>query len=687
MKIGEYIELVKQAEIVDPTQNNATAIPLSTNGLPADVGEVTRGMLNNAPQSKPVQQGTPTSTSTSSYNNPTEGNFFRNIDPKTGLLRHPDAPTLQNLFKRNIQFGRLDGKPGIFSRIHPDLNFLEGVYIRPPYEYVKGQRVRNFLKSIPNSPAEIFNSGVNAPVRLADTSLMGPAFAFALPLSEAKDRIRADTYDHMLAEGYTPSENVPLTNIRPFSWFGYDISPDKDTNRFYDPALGREIPKQVINMGAEYASFSNPLFPINITTDLLINTPYQLVSGDPEPLLAGGLRHADSDALRLRTDEDYARDTAELEQLGELMPNVLKENDRRYRTQNAVAEIAANYIDPALQWPFGLLYGHNMSQLAKLMGRPNTVSYDDFGRAKVDYRDLFSPILGSKGSYEQNGGRPELRYMSENTKYWAIDKLVEAAAKNGYTRGEIEKAIELYTDPHSLLYKGANLLQLMAMSPEDVYGSVYMTDMAPEPEFMGQKTIRRYAPGYMNGGTFYEDETPEWTRAKDVRARQLADQETLFKMMPFFKAIKGSKDQLSDDERAFLDNPENITELWNIPVENVVRQLFEDELPNSDKQKRLKEKIERLNNQLSNYLVNDDHRKGLLRQREQVKRDYKLLRENYEEANTLNQIARLPYQYRYAFLQQFPEYIEPFLGRYYTNEDTKNKIKAFLGVPVVETAE
>lgn len=776
MKIAKYIELVKKAE----NSNNEVYRSLSGSieGLPAEQQQVIEFGLN-ALREQAKQNGerlshftTPTRAG-ETPSSPVEidpQKVSAEIETRSPKFKRPvldrgwnggAPPRLRQPFTLEdygIHFGRLDGTRGFLSNIHPA---LEGIYVEPPFKLQKlkypwknrtvgqylgdwlrpqaykdwarfrwnnaGKSSLNFLKSIPNAPFDTVNAVTSSPVRWADTSGMGAAFSFALPMDQARNDIETRTYDKMIRAGINPAENK--TTPLPFP-LNYEYNFDPAVASYYYPELGTEVVKQTPNMLSEYASFSTPMFPVSIGTDLLINMPYQFFSGDDKPLLMGGLRHPDYRANRLRTDEDYEAETAELSNLGELLPDILKTNDDRYQRGNLAADITGNYFDPMLQWPFGLLYGHNMSQIAKLMNRPNAVSFDEWGRATVDYRDLLSPIFGSKGAYEQDGGRPELRYLTDEKKRQHINDLKEAAAEMGYTRGEIERAIQLYDNPNSLLYKGANLLKLMGMPAKDIYTSIYMGDIAKEPRSIHQY-ITIPSNSIIGGVSDTKKENPEWQRAKDALTRQLADQETLFKINPFFAALKNSENQLSKEENEFLSNPDNIKTLDDLPIDNVMRPVFEEDFPDTDSYRAITEAkdsavfgllpyVARGWNPKSSKNVNNPARllnwvgrmqkelpeaevqKELPEAEDTVyplgapedwrierwntaDREREEFRVNYQTNYFLNRVARLPYQYRYAALRANPEYIKPFLDKYYTNEETKQRIFKFL-VPEAEAA-
>ena len=715
MKIADYIELVKQAETVnEPTGNIIPVSSLSTEGLTPEQKEVANMGLNSYKNKADQVSGEVSKPAKPAI----DSELYKPIiDPWTGQVVYNPIPGVKgvNNFLNNhlspefgkIYTGRSDGTKGWLSKIHPA---LEGAYIPPPFEIESlfpksGQKVnpdlykpiidpgtgqvvynpanpkvsnilyrgtKNIAKAVANTPFELFNS-LNAPARFIDTSGLGLAFSLLEPAQAAKDRAEIDAYDLLRRNGFTPSENVKLP-------LGFEVNMHPGALAYY-PYLVGEYLKEAPQAIPTWASFSSPAAPIAIVSDMGINAPYRWMTGSDDNLLPG-FWHAQGRPTRARSNQEYEEEENELSHLGELLPGILKTNDRQYGIGNLLADSVGGYLDPVFQWPFGFWYGDRMRNLAELMERPDAVHMDEFGKTTVDYRDLFSKILGSKSVYEQEGGRPELRHLSDNDRFWHIDKLKEAAAKMGYTRDEIDNAVLLYDNPNSLLYKGANLLSLMGMPASDVYNSMYMGDIATEPG----KYIPRYLPYNYTGGPALgtPQENPKWVEINKQLLRRLGDQETLFKMSPFFKALKGSKNQLSPEEEEFLNDPEKgiafAKSLGKFPVQGLIRPWNSvSDLPNINSIKVLREKINSLKDIINTYKgPNDPYIQGVQKQLSKNKKSYDDIIAAYEEAYYLNRIARLPYNYRYAYLLANPERIQPFLNKYYTNEETKQRIKNFL---------
>lgn len=694
MKIAEYIELVKQAET---PQNGRIPTPPPFEGRVEPTNPGPPPIIRKVPV-----ESIPFVSPANSEANIAKETFVTDNgrlpatpvrDRATGMLRMPYTAE-----DYGVHFGRLDGTKGIFSKINPNLAFLEGTYIEPPFPLNSTPSVferkplsprgfissptrtvtptsarlarlgANALKAVGNTPTELINS-INAPARFIDTSGLGLTFSLLEPAQTAKSRAELDAYDFIRRNGFTPTENIKFP-------LGFELNTHPAALSYY-PYLFGEYLKESPQILPTFASFSGPAAPVAILSDMGINTPYKLMTGSNDNLLPG-FWHAQGRPTRARSNREYEEEENDMSRLGELLPGILKINDKQYGLGNLFADSAGGYLDPVFQWPFGFLYRHNMSNLAKLMDKPNAVYTDEQGNTTVDYRDLFSNIFGSKGVYEQEGGRPELRYLSENDKYWHVDKLKEAAAKMGYTNDEINNAVLLYDNPNSLLYKGANLLTLMGMPAKDIYNSIHMTDIPNEPD----SSIPRYLPYNYTGGPALgvPQDNPKWIRVKRQLLRRLGDQETLFKINPFFKSLKGSTNQLTPEEDEFLRNPENILSLESFPTRGLIRSWNTDtDLPDISSLKSLRESIGNLKNIINTYNgPNDPYIQGIQKQLNKKVNDYDKLKASYEQAYYLNRIARLPYNYRYAYLIDHPDLIQPFLDKYYTNEETKQRINNFL---------
>lgn len=653
MKIGEYIELVKQADFTDGNSQWEAATKAPAEAPP--VGEPVN--------IDPVQTGAKSIPSSEA-----------GYPPQIKSNNLPKEPWFR------MSFEHPDGSKGLEMHIRPRYKleevprFGEGRswwqygkdWFNPQkyYEWAKhqwnnkGKNFRNFWKGTYNAPGNQFNA-LNSNVRHYEFSPLTIGFSVLGPMHEALETIQENATDKAFKDGYVPKDNIPLP-------LGYTVSPDwKYTLKYYYPELGRELVRETPNIITELLSFNNPTAPLNFAGDIFINPISQALTGkDAVP----GLYRPAFSQNRAKSPEEWEalKTRAAANNRKYIVDDILKLNNDAYGYGNWMVDNLAALADPAAQtggWLIDLAadtpnpipriakhlmgnpkstYEHNMSSLAKVMDKELQTNVDKYGNKTTDWQALLDFIPGVKSWYDLNGGRPEFRNVPIEQRREMVKPLIEGAIRNGYTKDEIEDAIDLYIDDNSRLYTGANKLQLMAMSPHDIYGQKLLLrniDTVPKDKY-GKPLPRYYQAPPANptfGPSFNHSEkpryynNPEWVSANFEIQRMLDDQNTLFKLNPFFKGLVGSQDQLSDEERELLSDPNGLREIQ----EAKVPQIDHPEWNTIDNKE-----------QLRTYW-------------------YK-------------KISQMPVRDRYVYLLSNPYLIEKFLDKFYTNEGTRNKIRKFL---------
>ena len=644
MKIGEYIELVKQADFTDGNSQweAATRAPASeppTGGEPLQLDPAQTGAK---PKSVP------------------EFVLPRPIDQRTGLLKRPkENPFNRNKFEFDLSPLKNPAEGRSWWKYFTDYGNRQAW--KDWWEYTKqdkfnGERVG---KSTANEAVGMLKSLFNKPIKPVDFDMfrgpIGKAFPPLIALENAKKNIEQNATDRAYLNGVNVDGDRTYGDY--FSYLPY-----------YYSELFKEVGRSSPSILTEGISFVNPVAPLTMTGEVLA-IPARLMGYNGK--VVPGFYHPQYQYNRISTNADWEnRKNPEY-----INPEQLKQNSERYGNTNYWIDNGAAYLDPVFQtagWlgdkvvdfnPFlspirkyvtkreKPLYEHIMDNIGELRGKPTKYNVAPDGTKTVDWQDF----VNGTGWYDLNGGRPEFRNMPIEKRIEQIKPWIDKAIQNGYTRDEIEKAVERYImssgDPDveggSLLYTDANMLPLMAMSPTDIYNSMEFQNTVTDPEDIKgiPRYIRKFVPGYMGSpGGYTNDENPKWLEAKKSLERRIADQKTLFKLYPFFEAIKGSPDQLTDEERELISNPANLARIQAIAAPNIDLKDILHKIPIAQ------EGSDNYDEELQSFIT----------------------------SHMLNRLSRLPAQQRYSYFLQYPEGLDIFLNRFYTNEDTKNKIRKFL---------
>lgn len=626
MKIAEYIELVKQADLIDLDGNSrATVSPPPFQGAvepnrsgkpPVDprVEQAINSRTNpfvSSEESKrrteaaereydkpkePLrllaeQTGAKTPPSSEVYYerpriNPDTKLPYRN--PKTGLmepqsnafLRKPGGEPGFGVTVPKFETKSVDSPSYLRYKDHYSNRsvglWLKDLFSRGAWKDWWNNSAKEFLKRRLNAEADFVNGQLNQELKLIPRfSLPDVAFSVGLPLSEGAPHIKDKT--------------IQDSNK-------YNLGPTLTALDYAFVRTPEEALRQAPNIAGEYLQFGvSPLAPVNMVTalpNMVLPKYYQLPSFYK-------MHYEDN---RKRTGE-YKKDDSKYDS------NLQEKQDQIYQTPNLVADYVGAAVDPFLQWLPGYDKGFGFGLKQRSDG------------GGIDYQAALKPIIGSE-SWDRLHGMRE-GYSEED-----IQGLFNKAIANGFTPEEANNAMAYFRDANS---KYGNALLMMAMSPEDLYNSGWVLDNIKDAT--PDKSIPEYLPappvGFAGPSLYVPKKNPAWLK-EQLRLQKLINDQQVFKeLYPFYRDIVGTGKTMSDEESKFLDS------MLSLPDEGVKTWLTQQEMP-------------------------------------------KLSSQRWQEG--LRDVASLPYTARYVFLAQKPYLFDAtgpynFINKYYHPKDREKVLK------------
>lgn len=512
----------------------------------------------------------------------------------------------------------------------------------------KWKYLKNFGRANVNIYPETANS-FNAPLSpYPEISPLTGLFAFAGPMSSAKNRMQEIATEKAMTEG-----GLNLSEDTSFFDKNY-----RQYLKYYYPELIRESIRQIPNMGTELVSFNNPLAKLCFAEDMLVNMPLGWMGIQP---VAPGLYDIDYNRSRVRSDQDYE----DMKDNEYLFPYIDKINDQLYQYANTWADRGGAYIDPVLRH-MPMMYNYSAPQIADLFGKKLKYRTNHVGEKSIDYQDLFKDILGSV-SWDDMDGIPKLMQEDPTKFQELLNTWEEQAAMNGFTEKEIKYAL---SRANNTKYPDVNLLHMMALNPSEHYKRSWFRKRLNSADPKRIPRLRKkiwgrtmdnlrgmvYGPDKINNNLALIpqrelEENPEWTKQYLKNARIMADREVFNRLYPFFSQL-GENEQISPEELAFIQDPKSIEYLIN----NI---------------KTLAQK-NRLNKVSSDDFILILNKYG--------DRDREAVFDTIQKNNFYRQLANMPYASRYVWLlKRFsPEDRQKFINTYYTDEKTKSAILDFL---------
>ena len=619
MKIGEYIELVKQAKGPDvspvPTPppfngvtepilngpppvilNNGTEV-VSTNSeapqfLPLDEIKKRNANTNHGVsrpgtplQLDPAQTGAKPKTTPSEaqiyyepsnlQSKPVDYRFSPRIDPKTGLLPR-STPSV---------FGDPLAIPEPFKLEHPDLypdkSFLQRLkgMVTPKdiKKWVTSFGDPNAWKAYANKKVNNLNSALNSPVKphlpgFNLPGLMDSAFIVGVPMTADS------TQDRIQTKAMTDANRA---NMSPYTAWIPGITRQLEEGAYQTPSMVGEGLNFLVNPVSS-VSMLNMLGNVALGAPEWINQKLHDIGapqnvGLPETKFRlPAFYHMDPDNLRFRPDYEYKA----LENDSYWEPDLIRQQDNRYRWNNRIADYVGAVVDPMLQIMPGFYWGpggggvHQIGEFIHGKGKDFKYNIDPTtGREVLDYQDLLKYILGSKSNEELKG----IKKLVDSD----IQPLIRAAYENGFTDEDIARAMVPYKAERDErgkkngIYdldtrrKDVNMLKMMAIPPHQLWNTEWVRT-SKDTLVNNYKKIPQYIPGFVRwNGLYFEPrmiENPAWREAYDKAERFEKEREVFLSLYPQFRDLNGANNNeyFTVEEKKLLEGDIKDLDLDNI---------------------------------------------------------------------------------------------------------------------------
>ena len=572
MKIAEYIELVKQAE-------QGTITPLTDEQkLYLDPSKWT---VSNPPTQAPSVEPKPVAT--------TEGRST------------PELPKMVNTAPNNPFVGYYGYKPTWNFRyqikespkpprtINPATGLIYPFNVknpRPNWDYIKlniGNLGRAGYKAVAKDPVNLAPGlgealfGIHSAItsdsnkqHIYNKMEENPPGKVRTELSRHKAQQELDKYRRDGNYIFNSDGVITDPHVAELYEQAYGPAIDSDDSlektravieycakHYYPDFIKREFKSLAQNKGNAIkatASYSNPWAPVQFAESL--------INAYAGKKIFPGFYEVDYEGGRELTPEELKPNPRYLDE------NHVASNYYKYHIPNNTAEAVGAYLDPFFAHTgFKDKILRNWNYM--MTGRP--LKYLDSAHTRVDYPDLFGPWLGSKSQNEINGRRPGIDYDNlENNPI--LDEIIYQARIKGYDEDEIQNMLIDYLDTNTT---DTNALKYIAYaSPEYLYKLLrgprvteLYDQLANTPAKVKQLKITPFqiamngpmaGPGTLYGLSKEPDiyeyvDNPEYERLGMQIARELQDQELIKRLYPLMAPDK----QPSPEELDFLTNVDN----------------------------------------------------------------------------------------------------------------------------------